>query len=1468
MIRSSMHSPGLLAFAIATMAWVSVGTEARAGLPEDLVISELLASNRSGIEDEDGDASDWIEICNRSGGDVDLAGWAIVDDRGEPWVFPERVLSPGDYLVVFASGKDRSPAFGELHASFSLRSAGEHLALVRPNGELAHEFAPSYPPQREDISYGLGRPDAPEPIDGGLSWLVPVPGDADLEWTAIEFDDSSWSHAPSGTRAALPLGYEADGEVEGVSVYAAIVRASDRLGAYWRLGDSEPDAAADETGRYPGEYQGDVSLGAAGALVGDDDPAAELAGGYLDISDAGDLTAIGESISIEAWVKPLSGGSFQWITAKGSSASATDFLLGITSADQFRFITQGLANVLTSPATYTFDGDTWFHVVGIQDLAAESLALYVNGDLVAAAELEERGVEPSSLLRIGDRPFGTSQRYRGGLDEVAIYRRALGPAEIADHFAAGIEPRGFDEIVRTDVETELRGVSSSLYARFTFEIDDPGGLESLLVHLRYDDGCALYLNGREVVRRNAPAVLDSSSAAESDRPRLDALRVETIDIGGHLDALVPGRNVLGVHALNDGPDSPDFLLDIGLEPRETSRRLYFPRPTPGAPNGPGLFGFVGDTRFTVDRGFFSEPFEVEIESDTNGAAIHFSLDGSDPRGPAASLYTGPITITGTTVLRACATRPGFFPTNVDTQTYLFPEEVIEQTGAGFPASWNGTRPDYAMDPNVVDDARYSDRLAHDLQAIPTVSVVAPVEDLFGPEGVYSNPTQRGRAWERECSVELFGDAGPGEFQIDAGLRAHGGSSRDPSITPQHSLRLHFRSEYGAPKLDFALFDDSSVDRFDTLVLSASSSDNWTSANLATGQNAQFIRDQWARDVHRDMGHEHVAGIFVHLYLNGLYWGLYNLVERVDESFAAEHFGGDSEDYDVIIDRAAFSGDTRAWSTLIQRVRANDYPGVTELLDVDNFIDYMLVNMFTGNWDWPDHNWHAVRRRALDEKFRFVVWDAEVGLGLDVNIPGPIRPNVLTVDLTGSRADVSASALANGPGEIYNRFRGHADFRVRFADRLQQHIVDGGVLAPENAIELYGRRTDEIFAALHGESARWGDVRREPPDVPDGRWESQRRWIVETFFPRRPDIVLDQFRRRGLYPPLPPPSLSLPEGSVAPGTEITITAPNATVVFTTDGTDPRLPGGEVSPDAVEGEGSAAFVVEAPARVFARARDGNSWSARRDALYFFDLGVRITEILYHPAEPPDDSPWLEDAFEFVEVANMTGAEFNLEGLRIDGGIRFEFPARVLDPGEAVVVVHNEEAFGERYPDALGAVVGEFDGRLSNGGETLILFGPVDEPLLEFEYDDEWYAITDGPGFSLIAEDPGGPASAWGDEDAWRPSAAIGGTPGVVDADPEDAGTQIPGDTNQDGGLNIADALRLIRDLFGGGPVLATPCGDALITEGASALVADVNGDASVDISDVISILNFLFGDGRPPALGVECVRIPGCPDLCAP
>jgi hypothetical protein len=225
-----------------------------------------------------------------------------------------------------------------------------------------------------------------------------------------------------------------------------------------------------------------------------------------------------------------------------------------------------------------------------------------------------------------------------------------------------------------------------------------------------------------------------------------------------------------------------------------------------------------------------------------------------------------------------------------------------------------------------------------------------------------------------------------------------------------------------------------------------------------------------------------------------------------------------------------------------------------------------------------------------------------------------------------------------------------------------------------------------------------------------------------------------------------------------------TAQQAPVYYTTDGTDPRLPNGNISPAATLYAGP--FTVSSTARVMARVKVNATWSGLDSELYDFgDNRLRIAEIMYNPAPPPNGSAYLPGDFEYVELVNTGTQAMNLNRARFDKGIDFTFGDYTLQPGARVLVVRNQAAFESRYGTGK-PIAGTFTGQLSDGGERVRLLGRFGEVVHDFSYADNWYPQTDGFGWSLTAVDPSQPLAAYGTKAGWRASEPFGGTPGTTD------------------------------------------------------------------------------------------------------
>lgn len=588
-------------------------------------------------------------------------------------------------------------------------------------------------------------------------------------------------------------------------------------------------------------------------------------------------------------------------------------------------------------------------------------------------------------------------------------------------------------------------------------------------------------------------------------------------------------------------------------------------------------------------------------------------------------YSSPLAFTSTTTLRATAVRAGYLPPRPSTASYLFLDDVVLQSRSEeAPAGWptgpvNGQDLDYGMDPDIVDPNPTAVKAS--LASLPAIVISTDIDNLLHPGiGIYTNAYSKGRYWERPASIELIDNSGaqPG-FTQDAGIRVRGGFSRSPN-NPKHSFRAFFRSDY-AGNLEYPLFESAGVDSFEKVDFRSSNNYSWAFSGNARNT---LLREVWSRDTQRDMGLPHTRSRYYHLYINGVYWGVFMTQERVSKEFAASYFGGEEKDYDVVKHNRsngyrfeATDGTNAGWNQLFdyiadQNVSAAEYAAIEQAVDLDNLADYIMTNAYEGDTDGSPssflsgfkrgNNWYAIRDAVNGTtKWRFFQHDGEHASGarrnasLENNLLGPYAP------FNGQTNEFFLKEYFH-PYWLHAALTSNPEYLQRFVDRAGNNFRGDGALTDAAALARWNARKAQVTNAILAHSARWGDSKRAAPrTVVD--WQAEVDYVETNHFPGRSAEVYAQMVALGLASNLPTAAVSIPSGTIiAPGTSIVISADaGTTIYYTLDGTDPRATGGGIAAGALSLVAGDSITINNDATLVLRARSGNSWGPVSSASY---------------------------------------------------------------------------------------------------------------------------------------------------------------------------------------------------------------------------------------------------------------------------
>ncbi|MDZ7346615.1 MAG: CotH kinase family protein, partial [candidate division KSB1 bacterium] len=911
----------------------------------------------------------------------------------------------------------------------------------------------------------------------------------------------------------------------------------------------------------------------------------------------------------------------------------------------------------------------------------------------------------------------------------------------------------------------------TIYIRKTFKIDNPGRVLRLLLHVDYDDGFIAYLNGVEAARANmgevhqhfafnepatagheamiyqgqAPEAFEIDPALLRSGTNVLALEVHNINSTSSDLTLIPFLSVAvpeppqdapailnlksaALHTnfkLNQGgelllltsPDSsaadsvriPSMPADISFGRRSdgASEWSLLAQPTPGEPNKDIVY--IGQTEapiFSLPGGLYSQPITLTL-SDTSGGIIYYTLDGSEPTEKVFR-YTRPIPLSQTTVIRARSLRPPLQPSRIITHTFVFNER------SPFPIVCLTTDPDnlwdyetglFEMGPNAASDYPY-----------------------FG-----ANFWQD---WEKPVHVEFYEPDGRRAFALDAGLKVFGGWSRG---RPQKPLAIFRRAEYDTAKIHYRIFPEKEIDEFESFILRNGGND-WDNT---------FWRDGFMQALVTGVTDlETMAFRPAHIYLNGEYWGILNIREKINEHFLHANRGIDPDAVDILDgsgteDWQVMAGSRKAYAELLDFLNTHNlsdprnYAVVDSLIDIDNYIDYQIAEQFIGNTDWPGNNIKYYRPHRPGGKWRWLIYDTDFGFHL--------------YDTRYDFNMLEFAAQSNGPSWpnppwstlLLRRLLENETFRqkfiIRFADLLNTAFVPARV-------KSFIDRFDAMFRSeIERQRSRW-------PGSLGGYAGSLSR--MRTFADRRPAFVRSHLRSYFKLAGEFELAVGVKGGgrvrvnTVAPdefpwrgiyfqGMPITLTAvPDAGYRFT-------------------GWSRADFGVK-PTITFLGT--GN-----QEIIAFFEPAKETSDPLI--SEINYNSSPLFPAKDWIELYNPSAVSIRLAGWIIRDSRpdhRFVLPDDAVLPAFGFAVICADTLQMKKLFPRLQTVYGNMPFDFSNSGDAVVLCRPSGEAADSVFYSDEWPwpETADGQGYTLELIDPN---SDRNQPSSWTASQIFGGTPG---------------------------------------------------------------------------------------------------------
>ncbi len=872
-----------------------------------------------------------------------------------------------------------------------------------------------------------------------------------------------------------------------------------------------------------------------------------------------------------------------------------------------------------------------------------------------------------------------------------------------------------------DDSTEI-GTTIALYMQYTFDLAEASDVNIAALYMDYDDGFIAYLNGTEIARSSNMGEygdeFDWNDLCLAGREAImyNGNAPEMYDVSSYISQLQDGENILAIEVHNVSASSSDlssiplFLMgfskvqedfelgnkyvvtnnvyphtnfkiassgeaiylsddtsliidsipvhyipedySIGRIVSDPEVFAYFGEPTPGYENSANYaLEYVSDSVVFEITGEEYDPHQLlEASAPEAGDKIYYTSDGSDPTSSSA-VYTGEMDINSIRVVRARVIRENQLPGPITTRTFF-----------------TGRKP-----------------------SLPRVSVSTDPENFFdynegiyelGPNASSSNPhfgANFWMDWEKPINLEIYGPDGSEWFNQGAGVKIYGAWSR---AHPQKSLAFYARSSYGDGSFSYPLFEAKNISKFESFIL----------RNGGNDFNGSFIRDAVSGYLGDRLNVDHQGYNPAVLYLNGEYYGIMNMREKINEHFIASNHDVHPEDVNILESTGGVvHGSGTSYATLMNFLRTKNisqegnYAQVKEMMDVDNYIRYWLLQVYIDNRDWPGNNIKFWSTLAPGSKTRWILYDTDFGYSLYDN-PG-YSLNTLTFALGESNGNWANSASAT---ELMRTLIQNEEFTNslinQFADRMNTDLLPEVIIAAIDSFEL--KIKSEIgyhFGTWGGSSGGWNNELTE----------------MRVFAERRPEYMTDHIIDRFDLSGTEDISIDISDtqaGSVRINSIVLNSYPfNGTYFKNVPIELEAIPAPGYHFSHWEGD------VESSNRIVTyNMQYGGDFKAVFTDASNVPVNIVINEINYASSPTRNTEDW-------VEIYNHSSVSVDLKHWKLldnsSGGVFFIPPGNIITAGGYMVISRNIPDFKRFYPER-GPILGELRYGLNSVTDGIVL------------------------------------------------------------------------------------------------------------------------------------------------------------------